>query len=237
LESVAYAIPILEPADIFTLSAGTPVAGGNISVLAPGTGLGEAFLTMKDGRYEAHASEGSHASLAPMDALQMDLLRFVQKKIGFEHVSYERVCSGGLGIPNIYRFLKETGYAQEPDWLSDKLAGTDDQTPVIMAAALDQENPCPLCQATLDLFVSILGAEAGNQALKIMAAGGIYLGGGIPPRILPELQKPAFLTALRKKGRFQAMLTNFPVHVILNSQAGLMGAAAFGFDHQTETSQ
>ena len=232
LESVAYAIPILEPVDIFTLSAGSPVAGGNISVLAPGTGLGEAFLTMNDGRYEAHASEGSHASFAPLDSQQVDLLRFVQEKIGFEHVSYERVCSGGLGIPNIYRFLKETGHAQEPEWLSSRLAGTDDQTPVIMAAALDRENPCPLCQAALDLFVSILGAEAGNQALKIMASGGIYLGGGIPPRILPELQKPAFLNALRKKGRFQAMLTNFPVHVILNSQAGLLGAAAFGFDHQ-----
>ncbi len=232
LEAVAYAIPILEPDDIFTISAGNSVSGGNISVVAPGTGLGEAFLTMNDGQYTAHASEGSHASFAPMNSLQAGLLSFLQETMGFEHVSYERVCSGGLGIPNIYRYLKETKFAEEPKWLSEKLAESDDPTPVIMAAALDQNTECPLCQAVLDLFVSILGAEAGNHALKIMATGGIYLGGGIPPRILPELQKPAFLNALRGKGRFQSMLTNFPVKVILNVQAGLMGAAAFGFDHQ-----
>ena len=232
LEAVAYAIPILEPDDIFTLSAGSPVAGGNISVVAPGTGLGEAFLTMNDGQYIAHASEGSHASFAPTNALQLGLLSFLQETMGFDHVSYERVCSGGLGIPNIYRYLIETKFAEEPKWLSEKLSASDDPTPVIMAAALDQETACPLCQAVLDLFVSILGAEAGNHALKIMATGGIYLGGGIPPRILPELQKPAFLNALRSKGRFQSMLTNFPVNVILNAQAGLIGAAAFGFDHQ-----
>lgn len=200
--------------------------------MAPGTGLGEAFLTSSDGRYEAHASEGSHASFAPMDSLQIDLLRFLLEKKGFDHVSFERVCSGGLGIPNLYAYLRETCYAEEPAWLAEKLASSDDPTPVILAAALDKETPCRLCQATLDLFISILGAEAGNQALKVMATSGIYLGGGIPPRILSELQKPVFLESLRKKGRFQAMLTNIPVHVILNSQAGLIGAAAFGFDHQ-----
>lgn len=233
LEAVAYAVPILEASDIFTLSSGNPVQGGNISVLAPGTGLGEAFLTTSDGRYVAHASEGSHTSFAPLDELQMGLLRFLQDRMSFDHVSYERVCSGGLGIPNLYRYLKETGFAEEPKWLSEKLVGSDDPTPVIIAAALDHETPCPLCQSTLDLFISILGAEAGNHALKIMATGGIYLGGGIPPRILSELQKPAFLNALRRKGRFQTMLTDFPVNVILNAQAGLIGAAAFGFDHQS----
>ncbi len=230
LEAVAYAIPILAPTDVYTLSAGKPIPGGNISVLAPGTGLGEAYLTYADGRYMAHASEGSHASFAPRDALQIGLLQYLYAK-GFEHVSYERVCSGGLGFPLLYAYLKDTGYAEEPAWLAERLAASDDPTPILMAAALDEETPCPLCQAALALFVSILGSEAGNHALKIMATGGIYLGGGIPPRILSKLEAPAFLNALRQKGRFQAMLTNFPVHVILNSQAGLIGAAAFGFDH------
>jgi glucokinase len=236
LEAVAYAIPILKSSDILSLSAGSAVHGGNISVVAPGTGLGEAFLTMHNGQYVAHASEGSHTSFAPMDSLQMGLLLYLQETLGLDHVSYERVCSGALGIPNIYRYLKETKIAEEPEWLAAELAASDDPTPVIITAALNGEKACPLCQSTLDMFVSILGAEAGNQALKVMATGGIFLGGGIPPRILSELQKPAFLAALRRKGRFQSMLTDFPVSVILNSQAGLMGAAAFGFDQQSARS-
>lgn len=236
LEAVAYAIPILEPEDVAVLSAGKPAKGGNIAVLAPGTGLGEAYLTFDHGKYVAHASEGSHASFAPMDAQQMSLLTFLREKMGFEHVSYERVCSGGLGIPNLYAYLKDAGEAgqvplTEPAWLAEALASSADPTPVIITAALDQERPCELCRATLDLFVKILGQEAGNQALKVMARGGIYLGGGISPRILPSLQQPAFLEALRKKGRFHDLLADMPVYVILNSRAGLLGAAAYGLDH------
>ncbi len=230
LEAVAYAIPILELQDVFTLSAGNPAPGGNIAVLAPGTGLGEAYITTEDGRYTAHASEGSHASFAPVNDLQMKLLTYLWGK-GYEHISFERVCSGGLGIPNLYSFLKDTSVAEEPTWLAEKLAASEDPTPVIMAAALDQNQPCELCAAVLDLFLAILGAEAGNQALKIMATGGIYLGGGIPPRILGKLQEPAFLEALCAKGRFQKLLGDIPVKVILNSQAGLLGAAAFGLEH------
>lgn len=231
LEAVAYAIPVLEPEDIFTLSAGNAVLGGNLAVLAPGTGLGEAYVTLENGRFTAHACEGSHASFAPMNELQMGLLRFLWEK-GFEHVSHERVCSGSLGIPNLYTYLKTTGYAEEPAWLSEALESSNDPTPVIMNCALDEENACELCRMTLDLFTAILGQEAGNQALKIMATGGIYLGGGIPPRILTKLKEPAFLNAIRRKGRFHAMLANIPVKVILNAQAGIIGAAAFGFDHQ-----
>lgn len=230
LEAVAYAIPILEPSDVYTLSAGNPAPGGNISVVAPGTGLGEAYLTFTNGHYLAHASEGSHASFAPQNALEIGLLQYLYAK-GFEHVSYERVCSGGLGIPLLYAYLKDAGYAEEPAWLAENLAASEDPTPIIMATALEQESSCELCQATLELFVSILGSECGNHALKIMASGGIYLGGGIPPRILSKLEEPAFLNALSHKGRFKAMLSNFPVKVILNAQAGLIGAAAFGFDH------
>lgn len=228
LESVGYAIPVLESDDIYTLSAGKHVLGGPIAVLAAGTGLGEAFLIYEAGRYVAHASEGSHVSFGPIDQMQINLLDFMRKQKGFHHVSYERVCSGGLGIPNLYEFLRDTGFATEPAWLAERLANSEDPTPVIVKAAQDPNDPCTLCSATLELFVTILGAEAGNLALKVLSTGGIYLGGGISPRILPSLKQPVFLEALRDKGRFRMTLTDMPVHVILNPKAGLLGAAAYG---------
>jgi len=227
LEAVAYAISILEAEDVFTLSAGEPVRGGNISVVAPGTGLGEAFLTFQGGRYRAHASEGSHASFAPAGKLQLGLLEFIHAQ-GHEHVSFERVCSGGLGIPNLYSYLKSIRYAEEPAWLTEKLAVCVDPAPIIFNAAQDASRPCELAVATLDLFVTILGAEAGNLALKVLSTGGIYLGGGISPRIINELKRPGFLESIRSKGRFRDLLTRMPVHVILNSKAGLFGAAVHG---------
>lgn len=230
LEAVAYAVPILEAEDVFTLNPGMPVPGGNITVLAPGTGLGEAFLTYANGRYHAHASEGGHAAFSPVGELQIGLLQYLNRR-GFSHVSFERVCSGGLGIPHLYAYLKESGYAEEPAWLAELLASSDDPTPVIMTAAQDDVRPCALARGVLDMFVAILGVEAGNQALKILASGGIYLGGGISPRILTELQNPAFLEALQNKGRFRDMLAQYPVHVILNSKAGLLGAAAYGLEY------
>ncbi len=142
-------------------------------------------------------------------------------------VSCERVCSG-LGLPNIYAFLKESGYAEEPDWLAAKLASVDDPTPVIVTTALDPARTCEICLATLRTFVSILGAEAGNLALKVLSTGGVYIGGGIPPRILPVLQEPHFLRAFLNKGRFADILERMPVHVILNPKAALLGAASYG---------
>jgi len=226
LESVAYAIPVLGSDDIHTLSAGVPVPNGTIAVLAPGTGLGEGFMTWEGGRYRAHPSEGSHVSFAPVGPLQIGLLTYLNGQ-GFDHVSFERVCSGALGIPNIYHYLKTTGL-EEPAWLAEQLASSADPTPVIVSAAHDQTRSCELAKAVLDMFVAILGAEAGNLGLKVLSTGGIYLGGGIPPRILADLQKPVFLDALRSKGRFCQVLTDMPVHVILNSKAGLLGAAAYG---------
>ena len=228
LESVAYAIPILEPTDIHTLHEGSPVEGGTIAVIAPGTGLGEAFLTLEGGTYQAHASEGSHVSFGPTNQLQTKLLTYMREQKGFDHVSYERVCSGALGFSNLYNFLKDKGYAKEPDWLMEKLARSGDPTPIIVESAQDKSNPCEICIATLDLFCDILAAEAGNLALKVLATGGIYLGGGISPRILDELQKPEFLEILRNKGRFQDLISQMPVKVILNPKAGLLGAAAVG---------
>ena len=226
LESVAYAIPILTKDDIHTLSEGVSVHGGCIAVLAPGTGLGEGFLTYEHGAYCAQASEGGHVSFGPVGPLQVGLLSYMYE-LGHKHVSYERVCSGGLGILNLYNYLKTTGL-EEPNWLVEKLRACEDPTPVIFTAAHDSAQPSKLASATVEQFVSILGSEAGNLALKILSTGGIYLGGGIPPRIISSLQRPEFLEALRNKGRFRQLLTAIPVHVILNPKAGLLGVAAFG---------
>ncbi len=224
--AVAHAVPGLGPADVRTLNQGTPVDGGAIAVIAPGTGLGEAYLTWDGARYRAFASEGGHTDFGPNTPLEMEMLRFLQQR--FDHVSYERICSG-IGLPNIYRFLKESGYASEPAWLAEQLAA-DDPTPIIVAAALDTNRLCELCAATLDLFVSALGAEAGNMALKVLATGGVYLGGGIPPRILPLLAGGKFMQAFLRKGRFSELLSRMPVRVILNSKAALLGAALYGLE-------
>ncbi len=224
LEAMANSIPSLEAKDLHTLHSGTAMERGPIGIVAPGTGLGEAFLTWEHKRYKAHASEGGHASFAPVNGEQLEMLGFLQQKLG--HVSYERVCSG-LGIPNLYSFFKETGRYPEPTWLAEKLAAAPDPTPVIVETALSRPD-CGVCAATLEMFVDILGAEAGNLALKVSANGGIYLGGGIPPRILPVLENGRFLAAFTAKGRFASLLQHVPVHVILNPKAALLGAASYG---------
>ena len=225
LETIASAVPVLSPADLHTLNAGQPVPGGAIAIIAPGTGLGEAYLIWNGSRYQAHASEGGHSDFAPTNPLEIGLLRYLLDD--FEHVSYERVCSG-RGLPNITAYLKDSGAADEPEWLAEQLAAADDPTPVIVNNALDPERGCELCVATLKAFVSILGAEAGNLALKVLATGGVYLGGGIPPRILPALKDGRFMEAFRCKGRMSDLLARVPVHVILNPRVALLGAACHG---------
>jgi glucokinase len=227
LESIAYAIPILEPDDVHSLNTGAAVPQGNIALIAPGTGLGEAFMTWEGTRYRAHASEGGHSSFAPSSELEDGLLSYMRVQLGHGHVSYERVCSG-LGIPNIYDYLKHSGYAEEPDWLGQAIASAADPTPLIMDSALGKSQTCALTSATLATFISILGSEAGNLALKVLSTGGVYLGGGIPPRIRAPLDDPAFLEAFRHKGRFRELLTQMPVHVILNPKTALLGAASYG---------
>lgn len=230
LDAVAHAVPQLTTADLVSLQAGEPASGGAIAVIAPGTGLGEAFLTWDGSRYRAHPSEGGHADFAPTGERELGLLRYLQTR--FAHVSYERVCSG-LGLPNIYAYLKTTGDAEEPAWLAAQLAAAEDPTPVIVDAALG-DPPCDLCVAALAMFVSILGAEAGNLALKVLATGGVYVGGGIPPRILPALTGGRFLEAFRSKGRFADLLARVPVHVILTPKIGLLGAAVHGLEWLTD---
>lgn len=225
LEAIANAVTHLEPDDVTTLNPGQPEKQGAIAVIAPGTGLGEAFLTWTGSQYQAHPSEGGHTAFGPGNAEQIELLHFLHGR--YRHVSYERVCSG-LGIPNLYDFLKWSGRYPEPDWLTEAVAAAEDPTPVIVTAAVKDEEP--LCRAVLDLFVDILGDEAGNLALKVLATGGVYIGGGIPPRILPWLQQPRFLQAFRRKGRFGDLMAAMPIHVIGHPQAALLGAAYYGLE-------
>ena len=227
LQAAAYAIPALTPNDLHTLHPGEMEQTGAIAVIAPGTGLGEAYLVWDGVRYRAYASEGGHTDFAPRNELEMALLRFLLRRM--DHVSYERVCSG-VGIPNLYAYLKDSGYAPEPPWLAQQLQQADDPTPVIITAALQSDPPCALCSATLDMFVSILGAEAGNLALKVLSTGGVYLAGGIPPRILDALRHGQFMQSFIRKGRFADRLIRMPVNVVLNPNTALIGAARYGFD-------
>jgi glucokinase len=226
LVAMANGIPYLQGDDLYTINAGIPVAGGAMAVVAPGTGLGEAFLVKVGNHYRAFPSEGGHVDFAPATGAEQELLAFLQQRLG--HVSYEQVCSG-MGLPNIYDFYKQRGAAPEEAWIAEQLAAADDPTPVIVNGALAAATPCALCRSTLKTFVAVLGAEAGNLALKVLATGGIYLGGGMPPRILEFLGKDnIFMDAFAGKGRMSELLAAMPVRVVTNPQAALLGAAAYG---------
>jgi glucokinase len=231
LDAIAHSVPHLESQDLHTLNEGQRVSEGTIAVIAAGTGLGEAFLTWDGSQYQAQTSEGGHADFAPVNTLQVELLRYLMAR--FPHVSFERVCSG-KGLPNIYDYLKNSGYAKEPQWLAEQLASAPDRSPIIVNNALDKDNACELCIATLNAFVSILAAEAGNLALKVFSTGGVYIGGGIPPRILSYLQAKQFMQIFTHKGRFTPRLAQMPVHVILNPKVALLGAAIHGFEKREE---
>lgn len=224
LEATAASVPFLQERDLYQLNKGVRREKANRAVISPGTGLGEAFLCKNDGNgFTAYPSEGGHCDFAPSNSLELEMLAYLQDKIG--HVSYEQVCSG-LGIVNIYKFLKESTNAREPEWLQERYAQTADQSRVIIDVATDAEIPYPICRKTLEIFVSILGAEAGNMALKVMAHGGVYLGGGIPPRIIGILDSSNFLKTFLNKGRMSSLLSDVPVHIITNLKAPMIGAAA-----------
>jgi glucokinase len=225
LEAIGHAVVVLRPSDLATIKEGVPEPGGNIAVIAPGTGLGETFLSRDNGRYTVHPSEGGHADFAPADDFQIGLLEYLLER--FDHVSYERVCSG-TGIPNIYAYIRDSGLSEEPDWLAEELKEADDPNAVIINTANDESRACRICTLTTETFVSILAAEAGNMVLRSMATGGLFLGGGIPPRILPFLQKPNFRRWFVQKGRLSRLPERVPVRVILNPKVALIGAASLG---------
>ncbi len=220
LQAIAIAVPHLTADVLCTLNVGQRDPTGTIGVIAPGTGLGEAFLVWTGHNYQICPTEGGHASFAPVTHEQLELLDYLELRFG--HVSFERVCSGS-GIANLYDYLSQTDRYEEPDWLLEALEQMSDPALVIINAALARK--ARICVATLDLFVRILGGVIGNIALQELITGGFYLGGSIPPRILSRLQKPDFLYAIFYKGRFRDWVARIPVHVILDPKAVLHGAA------------
>ena len=226
LEAVARSVPVLRPDDLVTLNQGHAVANGTIAVIAPGTGLGESFLTWDGGRYGAHSSEGGHSDFAPTDERQIGLLRYLLPRFG--HVGFERVCSG-IGLPNIYEYLRDVEKIPERPAVAQAIAATKDHTKAIMDAAFDPRDPCGLCLATVDTLASILACEAGNLALKVLATGGLYLAGGVALHMVEKLREPRFIETYARKGRFQDLMRQIPVHVI-TARAALVGAATYGLE-------
>jgi glucokinase len=219
LEATAFGVTALSPNDVAVLQTGVPDAIGHQAVIAAGTGLGEAGLFWDGRRHRPYGSEGGHASFAPRNDLEMALLTYLTEEFG--HVSYERVLSGP-GLFNIYRFLRETGRGEEPAWLTDELRRGDPPA-VIGRAALAATSA--LARTALRIFVSIYGAEAGNLALKTYATGGVFVAGGIAPKLLGAVRDGTFVTAFADKGRMRGLLNAIPVRVVTSNIVNLLGAA------------
>ena len=219
LEANAYGIALLGPDDLVVLNPGVPDPTGTIAVISAGTGLGEALAYWDGTSHRPLSSEGGHADFAPRNELETELLLFLRAEHG--RVSTERVVSGP-GLCNIYRFLRDVRHIPESPAVAEAMR-TEDPAAAISGAALTGE--CPLCSQALDLFVSLYGAEAGNVALRTLATGGIYLGGGIAPKIIERLTGPGFMLAFCTKGRLSPLLENVPVRVILNERTALLGSA------------
>jgi glucokinase len=225
LEATAWGIAVLAPTDLAVLDAGDPEPAGNAALIAAGTGLGEAGLVRHGAVLRPFSCEGGHSDFAPHDELGFALLRHLQRQ--FDHVSWERILSGP-GLVRIYEFLCEYRRARKPEWLAESMRDRDPAA-VISTAAL--AGRCPVCSEALDLFVGYYGAAAGNLALTMMATGGLYVGGGIAPKILERLRGPRFIDAFRRKGRMQPLIERMPVKVILNPDTALLGAARYAATH------
>ena len=222
LEANAYGIFTLQPHELVSLNPnGDPHQVGHRALIAAGTGLGEAALMWDGVAHRPYASEGGHASFAPNDSIGDELLAFLRRERG--HVSWERVLSG-LGMDNLYRFFRQRSGLPEPEWLTEQLRNGD-LGAVVNQAGLSGADP--VCVEVIDCFTRNYGAEAGNLALKLLALGGVYIGGGIAPKMLSKLQSPIFLDAFYHKGRLSPLLQSIPVYVILNDKTALQGAAWF----------
>ena len=219
LEATAYGLPALDETDLITLQTGATNAAGNAALIAAGTGLGEAGLFWDGRAYHPFATEGGHTSFSPNDELDIVLLNHLQQQ--HQHVSWERVVSG-VGILSMHEFLRLYRHIDAPQWLVEKMHSGDAAAAIANAALAGLDE---ICVETLNWFVRLYGAEAGNLALKVMSRGGIYLGGGIAPKILPFLQNRIFIDAFLDKGRMRSLLEVMPVKVILNDRAALFGPA------------
>jgi glucokinase len=219
LEANAWGLEALGPEDLVELNEGRPEDGGPVALISAGTGLGQAFVIYGPQGPAAQASEGGHVDFAPRTELEMELLRWVAAT--GDHVSYERVCSG-LGLATIYAFLRERAAEPEPEWLGAERRERG-EGPAITKAGLERRDS--VASDALDLMVSIYGAQAGNLALTVLATGGVFLGGGIPPRIVERLREGRFMEAFTDKGRMSDLVGRIPVRVILNDRTALLGAA------------
>jgi len=231
LEANGYGVAELAADQIYTLSEGDASQIGNRALIAAGTGLGEALLIWNGHSHTPYPSEGGHADYAPRNEDEIDLLRFLKQKYS-GRISQERVVSG-QGLTNIYDFLREVRGIDEPVWLAERLAA-EDPNAVITELALAAKSE--ICEKAMDMFVSAYGAETGNLALKILSVGGVYVGGGIAPRILDKLKDGRFMKAFTDKGRLSQLLINMPVRIILESRAALLGAAAYAEARAAELS-
>jgi glucokinase len=213
---------------LVTLNPGQRTHGGNLAVIAAGTGLGEAALIWDGAHYHAMASEGGHADFAPRNELEIELLRYM---LGIKpRVSYERILSGP-GLVNIYNFLKAGGVEEEPDWLKQEIEASDDHARTISQAAL--AGRAEICVRALDIFVSVYGAQAGNLALTVKATGGVFVGGGIAPKIIDKLRDGKFIEAYKDKGRLSPLVEAAPVEVIMEPLTALIGAAHYAARRRT----
>ena len=222
LEAYAYGIDALESKDFVALSEGSEDAEGNRAVISARTGLGVAGLYWDGFRHHPFACEGGHADFAPRNALEMELLTYLQKKYG--RISCERLLSGP-GIKNIYEFLRDARKAEEPAWLRDQMNAAPDPPALISQIALEAK--AAICDQTLSVFVSIFGAETGNCALNFMSTGGIFIGGSIAAKIVPKMKDPVFMKSFLDKGRMEALLKDMPVKIVLNDDCGIIGAARY----------
>lgn len=221
LEANAYGLLTLEPEAFAMLNEGVMPRHGNMALIAAGTGLGQSIIVTDERVYRPLASEGGHADFAPRTEIEIELLRYLMALFG--HVSYERLLSGP-GLLNIYNFLRESQQFTEPPWLKERMS-SDDSSAVISEMALAKK--ADICIKALDLFVTIYGAEAGNLALKAKAVRGVYVGGGIAPKILEKLRDGTFIRAFADKGRYADFVSKIPVRVVLNDEAALRGAAYY----------
>jgi glucokinase len=231
LEANGYGISELTKDQVYTLSSGDPSVIGNRGLMSAGTGLGQAILMWNGKMHVPIASEGGHCDFAPRNDTEIELLRYLQQTLG-GRVSYERVVSG-LGLKNVYSFLRDhEGMSESPE-LRERMAHED---PNAVIGELGESGRDELCARALDIFVSVYGAEAGNLALKVLAIGGMFIGGGIAPKILDKMRDGTFMRAFADKGRLSELLVHTPVHIILESRAALMGAAAYAEARAAEIS-
>ena len=221
LEAAAYGIEVLEDKDVFVLNKGIEQKNGNRCLISAGTGLGEAIIFWDGKRYKPSASEGGHTDFAPRNKIEIDLLNYLINKYG--RISYERILSGP-GLLNVYNFFKDTAYQSTPSWLLERLKNGDPSA-AISEIAISRKDEA--CEKTLELFISVYGAEGGNLALTSLATGGVYLGGGIAPKILDKLKEGGFMQAFTHKGRLSVLVSQMPVKVILNDKIPLLGCANF----------